>query len=417
MSDKRTDRDVEAALSAWMDEVAPTRPPTRLLEATFAETMGTHQTRALPWNTVGVGSPRRAAAPGRLLVMLVVVALLVALLVAVGLGVGGRRLGVSTVPSATPTVGGAASSGPFALPAAVAVAPETQIAVGQVQAIVAGGRAIWALAPGRLDRIDPGTNSIAGSVSIGAKSDLYNGIAVNAGGVWVTNATTAELDRVDPVTLKIVRIPAGLSPKGVLASDDGVWVADVHGGSVLPVDQATNRLGTAIIVGPTGTSGPNWLGRGLGTLWVDIPNNNTIVRFDPGTGAVEATINAPVGTTPCGGIAVGATAAWIPSCSSATTTTRIDPNSNAPVAIVEVGGYAFNPTLIGDAPWVSVDRGSGDLGLLVRIDPATKAVDRVLAPGATFGGGGDIVVAGGSVWVSDGWNGNVLRLPLAAFQP
>ncbi len=68
-----------------------------------------------------------------------------------------------------------------------------------------------------------------------------------------------------------------------------------------------------------------------------------------------------------------------------------------------MGGYAYNPTLIDDAPWVSVDRGSADLGLLVRIDPATNSIDRVLAPGPTFGGGGDIVVADGSVWVSDGW--------------
>jgi hypothetical protein len=417
MSDIRTDRDVEATLSVWMDQAAPTRPPTRLLQATFAETMGARQARPLPWNSIGIGSPRAAAAPTRMIVLLVIVALLVALLVAVGLGVGGRRLAILTAPSATPTVGGTASSGPFALPAALAVVPQNQIAVEQVQDIVASGEAIWALAPGRLHRIDSGTNTVADSVTIGSISDLYNGIAVNAAGVWVTNSTTAELDRIDPVTRKIVRIPAGLSPKGVLASADRVWVADVHGGSVLPVDESANQVGTAIIVGPTGKSGPNWLASGLGTLWVDVPNNNTIVRFDGSTGAIEATISAPVGTTPCGGIAVGLAAAWIPSCSSATTTIRVDPTTNAPVAVVEVGGYAFNPTLIGDAPWLSVDRGSADLGLLVRINPATNSIDRVLSPGPAFGGGGDIVVADGSVWVSDGWNGNVLRLPLAAFQP
>jgi hypothetical protein len=191
----------------------------------------------------------------------------------------------------------------------------------------------------------------------------------------------------------------------------------VHGGSVFPVDQGTNRVDTAIKVGPAGASGPNWLGSGLGSLWVGIPNTGSVVRFAPGTGTVEADIPAPAGTVPCGGFAVGVSAVWIPSCDTSTRTARIDPASNTAVATVEMGGTAYNPTLIGDAPWISVDRGSSDLGLLMRIDPVTNTIDRVLAPGPVFGGGGDIVVADGSVWVSDGWNSTVLRLPLTAFEP
>jgi len=43
MTGPRRDQDVERALSAWMDEVAPTRPPVRLLEETFATTMRARQ--------------------------------------------------------------------------------------------------------------------------------------------------------------------------------------------------------------------------------------------------------------------------------------------------------------------------------------------------------------------------------------
>jgi hypothetical protein len=96
---------------------------------------------------------------------------------------------------------------------------------------------------------------------------------------------------------------------------------------------------------------------------------------------------------------------------------RIDPVSNTAISTVELGGYGFNPILINDAPWVSVDPGSADTGYLVRIDPASNAVDRVLKPSVTFGGGGDIVVADGSVWVADGYNNDLIRLPLAAFGP
>jgi len=419
MSDVRTDRDVELTLTAWMDQVAPTRAPTRILERTFAETMRARQVRSFPWSTtLRIGPFGRAGALSRAVMLVVVLGLLVALLAAVGLFVGGRRLAVVPIPRATPTVAPTTSAvGSAALPAAIHVTPEFTIPVQGVQDIVSSGQAIWVMAPGRVDRLDPGSNTVADAVTIGATSDLYNGVAANAAGIWATNSTKAELDRIDPVTLKVVRIPAGLSPKGVLATADGVWVADVHGGSVLPVDQATNKVGTAIMVGPTGSSGPNWLATGLGSLWVGVPNNNTIVRFSPATGTVEATINAPVGTSPCGGIAVGVAAVWITSCSGTTSMARIDPTSNTPVKTIDMGGYAYNPTLINDAPWISVDGGSADLGLLVRIDPATNTIDRVLAPGPTFGGGGDILVAAGSVWVTDGYNGRVLRLPMAAFQP
>jgi streptogramin lyase len=96
---------------------------------------------------------------------------------------------------------------------------------------------------------------------------------------------------------------------------------------------------------------------------------------------------------------------------------RIDPGSNTVVTTVGMGGYGYNPTLINDAPWVSVDTGAADAGMLVRIDPATNTIDRVLVPGTTFGGGGDIVVLAGSVWVSDGYNNAVIRLPMTAFVP
>ena len=104
MSDLRTDRDVEQTLSAWMDHVAPTRPPTRLLEGTFAETMRTRQLRSFPWPmTVWSGAPGRTATLSRAVMLLLVLGLLIALLAAVGLLGGGVRPAVAPLPGATPT--------------------------------------------------------------------------------------------------------------------------------------------------------------------------------------------------------------------------------------------------------------------------------------------------------------------------
>jgi streptogramin lyase len=80
-------------------------------------------------------------------------------------------------------------------------------------------------------------------------------------------------------------------------------------------------------------------------------------------------------------------------------------------------GSSRNPALIGGRPWISVDTGNAGSGYLARVDPATNTVDRILAPGTAFGGGGDILVTAGSVWVIDGYNSAVLRLPSTAFAP
>ena len=84
-----------------------------------------------------------------------------------------------------------------------------------------------------------------------------------------------------------------------------MWVADVHGGTVLRVDQATDKVSATITVGNAGASGPNWLAIGFSSIWVDVPNSGTIVRIDPVTNLVQSTIHVPTTFSPCGGMAVG----------------------------------------------------------------------------------------------------------------
>jgi streptogramin lyase len=79
-----------------------------------------------------------------------------------------------------------------------------------------------------------------------------------------------------------------------------------------------------------------------------------------------------------------------------------------------MGGRGFLPLIVDGSTWISVDRGA-DPASIIRIDPATNQFDRVLSPGDGFRGGGDMVVADGSLWVLDGASNRVLRLPLSAF--
>jgi virginiamycin B lyase len=376
------------------------------------------QQRAYPWHRAARGVWPASRLPARLAAVLLVGLLLLA--VASALLGGGSRLAVPPSPSATPSV--SPSSGPTSgsppTPTPIPITAEAVIPVDTPIAMVADGPDLWVLAPGRLDRIDPIANGVTASIPLGEKTDLYNGLAANADGLWATDSDANLVYRADPATLKLVKeIPAEFAPKGVAATDAGVWVALTHSGAVIRIDPTTNKIAGTVTIGPTGPSGPNWLASGLGSIWVDVPNNATVARISPVTDRVQATISAPYPVVPCGGIAVGTSAVWVTSCSAGNLMTRIDPASNRVVATIDMGGLGFVPVLIDDRPWVSVDTGTPDGGFIARIDPATNVIDRVVSPGASFGGGGDIVVAAGSVWVVDGYHNTVIRLQMSAFAP
>ncbi|HEX3264106.1 MAG TPA: hypothetical protein VHR16_00430 [Candidatus Limnocylindrales bacterium] len=414
MTGPRGDRQVEQALTSWMDREAPSQAPTRLLEDTFAETMKTRQVRVYPWHRTVLG--RRSGLAGSPAIALLVIGALLGLLLGVAVAGGSVRWPSSPTAAPTPTASAVATrTASDALPAAISITPDATVPVPDLLGWEVDTTRLWGLVPGSVDRIDLATGKITGAVPVGLPTNLWNGFARNDAGLWATEWESATLYRVDPKTLKVVAtIPAGFAPKGVLANADGVWVADTHDGKVLRVDPVTNTIAATIDVGPSGSSGPNWLASGLGSVWVDIPNNGTVVRIDPTTDTIQATLPTPKGFVPCGGMAIGTDAVWVSGCDASAAVGRFDPLTNAPVTAIAIPGHG-GPTLIGDAPWISVETGDPEAGLLVRIDPATNTIDRVLVPDVPFGGGGGVAVVAGSVWVHDYAHGVLLRFPLAAF--
>jgi streptogramin lyase len=419
MTRDRSDLDLGGILVAWMDDAAPQSIPVLVLEEAFARTMSTSQVRVYPWQRV---AGRRPLPMGRPVVLLVATAgLLIAILAFGALGGG---FGVAPAPSPTPSATALPSLSPSSSPSPpalvpVPIVPTASVAVSKPQSLASDGTAVWVLTEtGIVRRIDPVTNVAGAGISTGGTSDAYQGVSADANGVWVTEFNTGTLFRIDPATSQLVAtMKVGLAPKGVLATASAVWVADVHDGKVFRIDPVTNKIVATITVGPTGSSGPNWLASGLGSIWVDIPNDRTVVRIDAVTNAIQATIPIPNVVTPCGGLAVTPTAVWNTSCDGPQGMARIDPATNTVVTARKLDEKGYNPSVIDGVPWVSIYTGEGNPGRLGRISSATNAVDLELAPGPTFGGGGDLVVAAGSAWVIDGGNDRVLRLPLSGFTP
>lgn len=131
---------------------------------------------------------------------------------------------------------------------------------------------------------------------------------------------------------------------------------------------------------------------GLGAVWVQNIWTAEILRIDPATNEVIATI--PTGPSDFNNtsLAIGAGSLWIEDGGDAGTVERIDPATNTIVATTAVLGLDQSSLAADDTGvWALFVRSS----LLVRIDPLTLET-RTLEIAAPAG----VTIGGGSVWVT-----------------
>ena len=232
-------------------------------------------------------------------------------------------------------------------------------------------------------------------------------LAVSADSVWV--ATNEGLVQIDPKTLKPQNVdevatvrtcgqcgrclgkrlwrgnrrPSGSrhlqandirgdpdNPNAIAIIEGATWVAQHRGGTVTRLRETSGEAIAVIEVGPAGSSGPQGVAGDATAVWVGVPNIGAVVRIDPSTNKVVATVKTNV--SPCGGIGLQPDAVWVSSCFDDQTIMRIDPRTNTLAAEIDIGGYNGGPVLVDGYPWFPV------YNQLVRIDPATNRIDRIV---------------------------------------
>jgi streptogramin lyase len=176
---------------------------------------------------------------------------------------------------------------------------------GQPIAIVGGFGAIWALdTRGVVSRLDPRSAKVTGRMATGS-SRPYN-LWVGAGSLWSADDGTGEVLRIDPVRRKVVaRIAVGDGPADMIFRRGRAWVINHRDRGLVVIDAATNRpRRLATVPGDA----PERLAWASGSLWAT-GRGTDLVRLDPSTGAVEATVEIGAG-----GIDVVAAAGslWVP---------------------------------------------------------------------------------------------------------
>jgi virginiamycin B lyase len=263
--------------------------------------------------------------------------------------------------------------------------------------------AVW-ISNGRLKkvfRIDPANNEVVTSIDFEKRPCA--GLASGFGSIWVPLCDDKEpaLARVDIATNKIVAtIPVGPgdSEAGVTTSATGVYVIIGSGGNWARIDPKTNTVTNRMALHPTSRN--PYFADAL--IWVTDSKENVISVFDPApvfhaVKTIIPTHNGPRFMTAGGGFL------WTLNQDDGSLT-KIDTRTRTIVATIQAGipGTGGEMAYGGGFVWATVF----DVPL-TKIDPATdKVVKQWVGPG------GDSVRYGfGSIWLTDGKAGKLMRIP------
>jgi virginiamycin B lyase len=269
---------------------------------------------------------------------------------------------------------------------------------GVATAVDAGEGAVWVREGTTVQRVDPATNAVTASISVGQGVVL----AAGEGAVWAPNTDSNTVSRINPGTNAVIAtIPVrGTDPLGVAAGAGAVWVGvqnpEGTPATVDRIDPATNAVVTTISDAPADV-GPG-VAVGAGAVWTSGPP--AVDRIDPATNRVVARVDvARAGDVAADTGAVWAASGVHPCCAEAVA--RIDAVTNAVAATISVLNSPTARVAIGSgAVWVTTTRRPGATSpfVVARINPATNSVAGTMSlPQA-----GDVATGFGSVWVAAG---------------
>jgi serine/threonine-protein kinase len=265
--------------------------------------------------------------------------------------------------------------------------------------IAAGSEKIWVLSEpeATLTRIDAETDEV-----IGPALDLPEGVAavaVGGGSVWVTDAKTGQLLRVDDESGAVTqRIEVGGHPGPLVYGGGRVWVADTRGAGITAVNAKGGRV-VRRHLGPH--TAPLRLATGAGSLWISSAATGQVHHIGLGAFAIGKSI--PAGRHPAG-ITVADGLVWVADARSGSVI-RLDPSVQA------VSG---SPTLVGERPG-GIDAGPNLLWVTLAGEDAVRRLE--LPSGEPDGGPiavgpepGAIAVGETAVWVVNDGDGTVTRI-------
>jgi DNA-binding SARP family transcriptional activator/streptogramin lyase len=194
-------------------------------------------------------------------------------------------------------------------------------------------------------------------------------------------------------------VPLGGAPGGLAIGDDAVWAANIGDGTLMRIDPATMKVVRVI-----GVPGISDVAAADGYLWATA-KYNTVIRIPPDAPDLSKTI--PIRRLPEGGdpaeqgrqIAVGRGSVW--TLDGPAGIARIDPQSAQVSSRISLPGSAPDEIGFGEGfIWVADSTNRQ----LIQVNPVTERIVRKISLGSAPG---SLAVGFGAVWVID-YSANVV---------
>jgi streptogramin lyase len=143
--------------------------------------------------------------------------------------------------------------------------------------LTATGGKLWVAVPNanEIVRIDPTTNDVVETLKLPYSPCAF--LVADQSGVWSAGGTCADtVGRIDARTKKVTATVAEPHPVGLALAFGSVWAAVIDSADLDRIDPNTGRLLARLHVGGS----PVRLGVGFGSVWVN-DDNGRVLRVRP----------------------------------------------------------------------------------------------------------------------------------------
>jgi DNA-binding beta-propeller fold protein YncE len=236
---------------------------------------------------------------------------------------------LSRIDPGTGELAGASTSSGAKAPAGITRLPRG------ISGVATGAGAVWVASSrtGEVLRLDPEDGGVVARIGVGGSPGA---IAFGGGRVWVADEDGAGVTVINAAGNRVYRrgIVPHSAPLRLAVGAGGLWVSSASTGAVRRIDLGDATAGTPIPVG----RGPAGLTVAAGVIWVANSRADTVSRLDPSTRTLLGD-PIPVGERP-GGIDAGTDSVWVANSADGTVS-RID---------IESGETVGDPIPVGATP-------------------------------------------------------------------
>jgi class 3 adenylate cyclase/streptogramin lyase len=342
---------------------------------------GVHALRGLPaeWQVWALDTPALAEVP-----------LADPSVVAADLATGtkSRRLGLAIVGVAVTLAVVGAAAWFLGQRAAVVPAPDTAIAMdrsdGEFSAVIDVGRGpssvsadrgrVWVAdeTAGTVSRLDRTAGESEALGQVGARPST---VLVDGDLVWVSDPWNDLVSVLDARDGRLLRQLEDIHARDLAAGYGSVWAADDLADSVVRIDPTTFAVVATIALAPE--SGPGALASDASGIWVAASRSDRLLRIDPQDNAITG---PGISVTGPARVAAGAGALWVTGTLD-DSLTKIDPGSGRVVTSVEV---CDTPTAVAagdEGAWVACTVARS----VARVDPEGSIIEVIPMDAAPTG--------------------------------